>query len=380
MNRAPVANAGLAEEDVASGSVVTLDGSFSSDPDGDRLDYTWVDFSDPQVGLSDTAAQKPVFTAPTLAIGDQDTELYFILKVDDGAASDQFQKLIRVNAPPNTLPVADAGRDQLEVYPATTVTLNGSGSSDANGHALTYSWTAPNGIVLDTSDPLHPTFRTPVVAAGAADVVLTFSLTVNDGFDDSAPDTVAIVVKPARLPKVTAIDPPSGVTNGGTMVTITGTDLGTANAVAIGGLPATDVSVINDTTVTAKTPKNVAGSAGVVVTTAGGTSDADTRFIYIKGTQAIVFTSTPPVGESVGASYTPTATGGDSISPVTFGASGPCSLSGGTVDFIAEGDCVVTADQAGDDNYEAAPQVQQVFRVFPPNRKPIADAGPIGST
>ena len=47
----------------------------------------------------------------------------------------------------NVAPVADAGPDQGGKAPGSPITLNGSGSSDANGDPLTYSWslTTPPG-------------------------------------------------------------------------------------------------------------------------------------------------------------------------------------------------------------------------------------------
>jgi hypothetical protein len=44
-------------------------------------------------------------------------------------------------------------------------------------------------------------------------------------------------------------------------------------------------------------------------------------------------------------------------------ASSVCSISGGVVSFIGVGTCVLNADQAGNENYNVAPQVQQSFAV-----------------
>jgi hypothetical protein len=85
--------------------------------------------------------------------------------------------------------------------------------------------------------------------------------------------------------------------------------------------------------------------------------------------QTISFTSTAPVGATVGGpTYTPTATGGASGNPVTFtidaSASSVCAISAGIVSFTSTGTCVIDANQAGDGiTWNAAPLVQQSFAV-----------------
>jgi hypothetical protein len=92
--------------------------------------------------------------------------------------------------------------------------------------------------------------------------------------------------------------------------------------------------------------------------------------ITVKIAQTIAFTSTAPSSATVGGpTYTVAATGGASGNPVTFtidaASSSVCSLSGSTstVSFVGPGTCTINADQAGDSNYEAAPQMQQSFAV-----------------
>jgi hypothetical protein len=86
-----------------------------------------------------------------------------------------------------------------------------------------------------------------------------------------------------------------------------------------------------------------------------------------KGDQTITFTSTAPQDATVGGpTYTVTATASSGLA-VTFtidaAASSVCSISGSTVSFTAVGTCVIDANQAGDANYNPAPQAQQSFAV-----------------
>jgi hypothetical protein len=83
------------------------------------------------------------------------------------------------------------------------------------------------------------------------------------------------------------------------------------------------------------------------------------------GAQTIAFTSTAPAGATVGASsYAVSATASSGLA-VSFssGSAGVCTLSGATVSFVGAGTCSVRANQAGNGNYQAAPQLQQAFAV-----------------
>jgi len=82
-NRAPIANAGP-DQTVNEGSLVNLDGSESSDPDGDAITFSWTQTTGPTVTLSDPSSATPAFTAPEVM---SDTVLTFELIVNDGQAS-----------------------------------------------------------------------------------------------------------------------------------------------------------------------------------------------------------------------------------------------------------------------------------------------------
>jgi hypothetical protein len=58
---------------------------------------------------------------------------------------------------------------------------------------------------------------------------------------------------------------------------------------------------------------------------------------------------------------------------VTFAASGDCTLSGTTVHITGAGSCTVTASQAGDANFNAAPAVPQSFAIAKADQEIIFD-------
>ena len=94
------------------------------------------------------------------------------------------------------LATADAG-DDLEVRPGFSVTLSGSGSSTRTSPTLTYAWkqTAGAPVTLKGATTTAPSFTAPSFRTD-----LVFSLTVNDGVADSAPDAVTVRVRPPPNP------------------------------------------------------------------------------------------------------------------------------------------------------------------------------------
>ncbi len=77
-NRGPMADAGETQE-VTIGETVTLDGSGSSDPDGDALVYTWAQIHGPTIGNGSLTGVNPTFTAPSDVC-----TIAYDLQVDDG--------------------------------------------------------------------------------------------------------------------------------------------------------------------------------------------------------------------------------------------------------------------------------------------------------
>jgi len=90
----------------------------------------------------------------------------------------------------NNLPVADAGDDR-EAYAwldgFAEVTLDGSGSKDFDSYDLSYHWSWQIDSFIYQADGVNPTITLPVGEH-------TIELTVNDGIDDSQPDSIVITV------------------------------------------------------------------------------------------------------------------------------------------------------------------------------------------
>ncbi|MDO8951175.1 MAG: leucine-rich repeat protein, partial [Draconibacterium sp.] len=81
VNKAPIANAGT-DQSVNESATITLDGSLSSDLDGNPLTYIWT--IPTGITLSSTTAAKPTFTAPEVK---RDSVISFSLIVNDGKVS-----------------------------------------------------------------------------------------------------------------------------------------------------------------------------------------------------------------------------------------------------------------------------------------------------
>jgi hypothetical protein len=98
-----------------------------------------------------------------------------------------------LNEPYNWEPVADCGDDQLKIV-TETVQLDGSGSSDLEGEAITYEWSIveqPTGstAVLNDATIVNPVFVPDIAGEYLVELI------VNDGTKDSYPCQVTITVQ-----------------------------------------------------------------------------------------------------------------------------------------------------------------------------------------
>lgn len=215
VNLAPVANAGSAQNVIAGSTVVTLDGSRSTDPNGDALRYTWT-LTKPlgsTATLNDPTSPRPTFVA------DIPGSYVANLVVNDGSLASPASTVTVTAAMGNVAPVANAGSAQ-NVLTGATVTLDGRASTDANSDTLRYTWTLmsrPTGsaATLTGAASAQPTFLADTAGSYVAQLV------VNDGQVDSAAVTVTITATVANAAPVANAGAAQTVTAGST-VTLNG--------------------------------------------------------------------------------------------------------------------------------------------------------------
>lgn len=221
-NVAPVASAG-SNQNVLTGTTVTLDASASSDANRDLLTYSWTFVSKPSLSnarLSDSTSAKPTFQA------DIGGSYVASLIVSDGRlnSSTAYTTVTAANA--NLAPTAKPGNSQF-VITGAQVTLDGSTSSDPNRNPLTYKWTTVSKPTNSNASLINDTTPQPRFTADQSGLYV-FSLIVNNGV---LPSAVAYVSVNAS----TTLQPP--VANAGSNLNVT-----TLDALTLDGSGSTDAN------------------------------------------------------------------------------------------------------------------------------------------
>ena len=152
----------------------------------------------------------------------------------------------------------------------TSVTITGTGFQ--SGATVTFGGTASSAVTFNSATQL--TAATPARAAGLVDVVVTNpdtqSATATNAFTYVVPGPLLVSVSPA-----------SGVTTGGTTVTLTGSGFQNGAAVTFDGVAATGVTFLSPTQLTAVTPAHATESVEVrVVNPDTQSSRKDPGFFY----------------------------------------------------------------------------------------------------
>ena len=228
---------------------------------------------------------------------------------------------VTVNTPFGTSPTSSADQFTYVAAPAVTglsptvgpaaggtlVTITGSSFSGAS--VVDFGTTAATNVTVVNSATIK---ADSPAGTGVVNVTVT---TPGGKSAASAADQFNYIAAPA----VTGLNPASGPMTGGTLVTITGDNLTGATAVDFGTMAATNIIVVNSTTITADSPAG-AGIVDVTVTTPGGksaTSSAD-QFTYLAA--PTVSGLSPASGPVTGGTLvTFTGTGFTSATAVDFG-------------------------------------------------------------
>ena len=173
--------------------IVSAPGHLANDIDPEEDPLTWISFGIPTNGsISGATIDGAFIYTPNQGFSGIDQ---FPITISDGQGN-FTSGLIAILVEPNTPPISDAGED-LIVIAGQSVTLDGSGSFDLDEDMLSYNWMFASedasdpippgsGATLSGANTSHPTFTTDLPG------VYHVRLIVNDGFEDSAPDYVAV--------------------------------------------------------------------------------------------------------------------------------------------------------------------------------------------
>ncbi len=191
-NEPPQANAG-ADQTVDEGSAVTLDGSLSLDIDDGIAAYLWTQTGGPTVTLSNPTSSQPTFTAPT--VGTSGVSLTFELTVTDGGGLSNTDSCVVNITWQNQPPIAAVNPDFTDATEGTSVTLDGSASTDSDDGISSYQWTQVEGdpVSLANASSSVASFTAP--QGGTLGKNLKFKLTVKDkgGLQGTADSSVYVM-------------------------------------------------------------------------------------------------------------------------------------------------------------------------------------------
>lgn len=191
----------------------------------------------------------------------------------------------------------------------TDVTITGEGFTGAT--AVSFGGVNVSSFTVDSDTQISTTVPNGLTP-GAVAVAVT-----GPAGTGTLPSAFTVEASTPDEPTITTVAPGSGPV--GTTITITGTNLATTTGVTVGGVTATDLDVVGDTSVTAVVPDSLdPGTYDVAVTTEGGTATADDAF-EVTESDAPTVTDLDPDSGTAGTSVVITGTNFVDVTAVTFG-------------------------------------------------------------
>jgi len=184
INHPPVADAG-ADQTAFVGDVLSLDGSGSTDEDGDPITYRWRIAAQPAINTA--VLDNPTAVKPQLTINSKGSYQLELIVNDGSADSTPATVLITTE---NAKPVAVAGSDQT-VFIHQTATLDGILSHDLDNDPLTFHWQLSAKPATSSATLQNPDTQIAHLTPDKPGPY-TVELVVNDGLIDSLADQIII--------------------------------------------------------------------------------------------------------------------------------------------------------------------------------------------
>lgn len=208
----------------------------------------------------------------------------------------------------------------------TSVILTGLNFTGAT--SVQFGSTEASSFTVDSDTQISAV--SPAASAGSVNI------TVTTPFGTSAAGS-ANQFTYANAPSVSSVSPNSGLSSGGTSVTITGSNLTGATDVQFGSTSATSFTVDSDSQISAVSPASTDDTVHVTVTTAFGTSATSSADQFTYGSAPTVTGISPSSGSTAGGtSVIITGTSFSSTSTVDFGSTAASS-------FVIDSDTQISA-------------------------------------
>jgi serine/threonine-protein kinase len=252
-----------------------------------------------------------------------------------------------------------------------TVTITGTGLADATSVRF------GNGAAIITADSSTQVTVTSPPGSGTVNLTVTTPAGTSQTSDASH---YAYTTRPGTAQSISFTAPGSGLAGGSGALSAIGGGSGDPVVFSVDPGSGPGVCTVSGATVT----YTATGSCLVDANQAGHGRYASApqvqRMIKVNPIpQSISFTA-PARGQQRRSAQL-SAIGGGSGNPVVFSVGGPgaCTVSGRTVTYIAAGNCVIDANQAGNARYADAPQVQRTIKVSKLTQSIIFFAPPAGT-
>jgi hypothetical protein len=207
--------------------------------------------------------------------------------LDYSPAADEVSLV--VSPAPLTITAANASRSYGQTNPLFSGTIVGL----TNGDLITVSYSCG-------ATPTSPPGTYPIVPSlvDPSDLETNYTVSLTNG---------TLTVTPLIPPTITSVCPDSGLTNGGTSVTILGTGFATGATVSFGAVPAAAVNVVNSTNLTAVAPPSTLGTVSILLTNADGLGTVVTNAFSYVAPPATVVQVAPPAAATITIAWSATS-------------------------------------------------------------------------